>query len=163
MKYSKTQIDPELDMVLERVVTTSRRHIWAAWTRPELMIQWFTPGPWKTISAEIDLRPGGASKITMASPEGQEFPNIGCILECIENERLVFTDALEPGFRPSPTPFFTGVIELEDVPGGTLYRAIALHKDAADRQKHEAMGFMTGWGLALDQLVELMSHQENHR
>jgi len=93
----------------------------------------------------------------MASPEGQEFPNIGCILECVENERLVFTNTMEAGFRPSANPFFTGIIELEDVEGGTLYRAIARHKNAEDCQKHVAMGFHAGWGQALDQLLELMS------
>ncbi len=157
MSQYRTQIDPERDLVLERVVPTSRADVFAAWTKPELIIQWFVPKPWTITFAEMDLRPGGASKITMASPEGQEMPNVGCILECIPNERLVFTSALEPGFRPSPTPFFTGVIELEEVEGGTLYRAIAMHKDVEDRQKHEAMGFHTGWGLCLDQLVELMA------
>ena len=157
MSNSKTQIDPQRDLVLERVVPTSREDIWAAWTKPELIVQWFAPKPWTTNSAEIDLRPGGASKFTMASPDGQEFPNTGCVLESIENERLVFTSALEPGYRPSPTPFFTGVIELEEVQGGTLYRAIAMHKDSEDQQKHEQMGFHTGWGQCLDQLVELMS------
>ncbi len=157
MSYTKTQIDPQTDLVLERIVPISRQDIYAAWTKPDLIVQWFTPKPWTTTSAEMELRPGGASKITMSSPEGQEFPNVGCILECLENERLVFTDALVAGFRPSPKPYFTGVIELEDVEGGTLYRAIAMHKDAEDRQKHEEMGFQTGWGQALDQLVELMS------
>jgi uncharacterized protein YndB with AHSA1/START domain len=32
-----------------------------------------------------------------------------------------------------------------------------VHWTAADREKHEAMGFHEGWGQALDQLVELMS------
>ena len=157
ISHSKIHIDPQRDLVLERVVPISREDIWAAWTKPELIVQWFAPRPWSTKSAEIDLTPGGASKFTMTSPEGQEFPNVGCILECVENERLVFTSALEPGYRPSPTPFFTGVIELEDVEGGTLYRAIAMHKDTEDKQKHEQMGFHTGWGQCLDQLVELMS------
>jgi uncharacterized protein YndB with AHSA1/START domain len=157
MSKNRTQIDPDRDPVLERVVPTSRADIYAAWTTPELILQWFTPKPWKTTFAEIDLRPGGASKITMESPEGQQFPNVGCFLECVENERLVFTDAMEPGFRPSKEPFFTGIIELEDVEGGTLYRAIARHKDAETCQKHEAMGFQTGWGQCLDQLVELMA------
>jgi uncharacterized protein YndB with AHSA1/START domain len=157
MGHPKTEIDPRRDLVLERVVPTSREDIWAAWTSPELITRWFAPQPWLTTYAEIDLRAGGATKFTMVSPEGQEFPNVGCILECIENERLVFTSALEPGFRPSTTPFFTGVIELEDVEGGTLYRASAMHKDTEDQQKHEQMGFHTGWGQCLDQLVELMS------
>ena len=29
-----------------------------AWTEPELLVQWFTPKPWETPIAEVDLRPG---------------------------------------------------------------------------------------------------------
>jgi uncharacterized protein YndB with AHSA1/START domain len=32
-----------------------------------------------------------------------------------------------------------------------------MHQTAADREKHEKMGFHKGWGVALDQLVELMA------
>lgn len=35
----------------------------------------------------------------MLSPEGQEFPNLGCYLEIIPNEQLIWTNALEPGYR----------------------------------------------------------------
>ena len=47
----------------------------------------------------------------------------------------------------------TAIIEFEDHPGGTLYRAIAKHASPAGRQQHEDMGFYSGWGTALDQLV----------
>lgn len=37
----------------------------------------------------------------------------------------------------------------------TRYTAIAMHATAADRKRHEEMGFHEGWGKALDQLVDL--------
>ena len=49
------------------------------------------------------------------------------------------------------------IIELEPTAsGGTRYRAIAMHREPAERDQHAAMGFVDGWGSALDQLVELM-------
>ena len=39
--------------------------------------------------------------------------------------------------------------------GKTAYRAVALHRNAADRDTHEAMGFQEGWGKCADQLEEL--------
>lgn len=159
MSKSKFKIDPERDLFFERVVPLRRSEVYAAWTQPELIVQWFTPAPWKTKSSYIDLRPGGEATTVMVSPEGQEFPNTGCILECVENERFVFTSALGPGFRPLEGGFFTGVIELEDHPDGTLYRAIGIHGNVENCKKHEQMGFIEGWGKALDQLVALMTAQ----
>src|SRR5690242_2821697 len=93
--------NPSLDLVLERVVDVPRELVWSAWTTPEHIKKWFTPAPWTTIACEIDLRPGGAFRTTMRSPEGEEFPNVGCYLEVVPNERLVWTNALGPGFRPA--------------------------------------------------------------
>jgi uncharacterized protein YndB with AHSA1/START domain len=145
--------DPKLDLVLERVVDVPRDLVWAAWTKPEHLRKWFTPAPWTVSDCEIDLRPGGIFRTVMRSPEGKEFPNIGCYLEVVPNERLVWTDALLPGYRPAENPFLTAIITLEAQGKGTRYTAMAIHRDAAARQKHEEMGFHQGWGKALDQLV----------
>jgi uncharacterized protein YndB with AHSA1/START domain len=150
-----TQMNPKTDLLLERVVDVAPELVWAAWTQPEHLKKWFAPKPWTTVHCEIDLRPGGLCKTTMRSPEGQDFPNTGCYLEIIEHKKLVFTDSLGPDFRPSEHPFFTAVITLEPHGTGTKYSALAMHKDEATRHKHEEMGFHVGWGMCLDQLVEL--------
>jgi uncharacterized protein YndB with AHSA1/START domain len=156
--------DPRLDLVLERVVDVPSHLVWAAWTTPEHIKQWFTPAPWKTVDCEIDLRPGGIFRTVMRSPEGQEFPNTGCILEILPNEKLVWTSALAPGFRPvvalasQHVPFqFTAIIALEAQGSRTKYTATVIHGDEDACKKHEAMGFHHGWGKALDQLVALFS------
>jgi uncharacterized protein YndB with AHSA1/START domain len=149
--------DPRLDLLLERVVDVRPELVWAAWTVPEHIKVWFTPPPWKTIDCEIDLRPGGVFRTLMRGPDGHEITNVGCFLEIVPNRRLVWTVALEPGFRPSnPTfdvPAFTAVITIEPHGNGTKYRALAMHKDEASRNAHERMGFSEGWGKAFDQLV----------
>lgn len=160
------QFNPETDLKLERVVDLPAELIWKAWTSPELLKQWFCPKPWGVSDCQMDLRPGGRFYTVMLSPEGQTFPNEGCYLEVVPNKRLVWTDTLEAGFHPStrghltdgPTGFYmTGVIELEDLGNGkTRYSAYSLHAKADDAKKHEAMGFSQGWGIVLDQLVELM-------
>ncbi len=156
------QPDPKLDLVLERVVDVPRAFVWRAWTEPTLITQWFTPAPWQTIDAEVDLRPGGIFRTLMRSPEGEEFPDAGCILEVVEQRKLVWTGALSPGYRPrsaselaSAPVLFTAIIALEDDPEGTKYTATAIHGNEEARAKHDAMGFHVGWGMALDQLVAL--------
>lgn len=152
--------NPELDLVLERVVPVSPDRVWRAWTEPEQLKQWFCPRPWRTTECEIDLRPGGMFRTRMQSPEGEAMePNTGCYLEVVPNERLVWTGALGPGFRPEQhqpeVPVFTAIITIEPVEGGSKYTAIAMHRDPAGAAQHNAMGFHQGWGAALDQLVEL--------
>jgi uncharacterized protein YndB with AHSA1/START domain len=160
-------IDPDLDLVLERAVPVPPEKVWAAWTRPELLKQWFTPAPWKTLEVEIDLRPGGIFRTVMVSPEGEVMPaSPGCILEVVENRRLVWTSVLGPGYRPT-TPSggkdcdempFSAIIQMEPHGSGTKYTAIAIHPDPAGARKHAEMGFHEGWGAALDQLVALMQN-----
>ena len=107
------------------------------------------------------LRPGGAFWTVMRGPEGEEHAGAACYLEVVENRRLVWTDALEPGYRPSGSPFFTAVIEMEpDGNGGTRYRATAIHATEEARRQHEEMGFHDGWGTVLDQLVAAMKAEE---
>lgn len=159
--------DPDLDLVLERVVDVPPEKVWRAWTQPELLKKWFTPAPWQTVDCEIDLRPGGIFRTVMRSPEGKDMPHgIGCYLEVIENKRLVWTAALGPGFRPvKPSSadsdgcddlLFTAIISLEPHGKGTKYTAIAMHQDPEATRRHAEMGFNEGWGKALDQLVEVV-------
>ncbi len=76
-------------------------------------------------------------------------------------ERLVWTGALLPGYRPQKPgpeiPFtMTAIMAIAPTPsGGTTYTATVLHGDPDARRKHEAMGFHQGWSTALDQLVAL--------
>jgi len=148
--------DPELDLVLEREIDVPPELVWEAWTRPEHVRRWFAPAPWSVAECQIDLRPGGGFRTVMRSPEGELHPGVGCYLEIVENRKLVFTDALLPGYRPSEEPFFTAVVTLEPAGDGTRYVARAIHRDAEGRKKHEEMGFHEGWSAALDQLVDLV-------
>jgi uncharacterized protein YndB with AHSA1/START domain len=156
--------DPRLDLVLERTVDVPRELVWKAWTSPEHLKKWFTPAPWTTVDCEIDLRPGGIFRTVMRSPEGQDSINVGCYLEVVDNEKLVWTTGLGPGYRPSVASsgpgcegiLFTAVITLESQGKRTKYTALAIHADETDRKRHEELGFHDGWGAAFDQLVAMV-------
>lgn len=152
--------DPVLDLVLQRDLPVPPEAVWRAWTEPDLLVQWFTPKPWRTVAAEIDPRPGGIFRTEMAGPDGESGGGgTGCILEVVPERRLVWTGALLPEFRPSPVDddlVFTAVIEMQPIAGGTRYTATVRHATAQARDTHAEMGFEAGWGAALDQLVELL-------
>lgn len=144
------------DLVLTRVMDVPREKLYRAWTEPALMKQWFAPKPWTTPYVQTDLRSGGASNITMRSPEGQDHPMSGIYLEVVKNEKIVFTDAYTEGWAPSAKPFFTAIVTFEDIGGGkTKYTATARHWRTEDREAHEKMGFHEGWGICADQLEAL--------
>ena len=143
------------ELVLTRLIAAPRRSLYRCWTEPELLKRWFTPPPYRTVRAELDLRPGGSNLIVMQGPDGTEFPNRGIYLEIVENERLVFTDAYVSAWEPSEKPFMTVIITFADEAGGTRYTALVRHWSAADREAHEKMGFHEGWGIAADQLAAL--------
>jgi uncharacterized protein YndB with AHSA1/START domain len=162
---ASVQPDPRLDLVLERIVDMPPALVWAAWTEPKHILRWFTPAPWTTTHCTIDLRPGGLFHTVMRSPEGQEYPNNGCYLDIVPQQRLTWTNTLVAGFRPvDPAPvagsehcpfIFTATVALAPAGGGTRYTATVLHADEDSRKRHEAMGFREGWGTALDQLVAM--------
>jgi len=157
------QADPRRDLVFERVVDVPAPALWAGWTRPELLQQWFTPLPWQTVDCRIDLRPGGIFSTVMRGPEGQQFANLGCYLEIVDGRKLVWTSTLGPGYRPAPAVpagvasfQMTAIVALQAQGPRTRYTAVVLHADEAARERHEKMGFHVGWGKALDQLVALV-------
>ncbi len=148
--------DDPRDLVLRRHPDAPRAAIWRCWTEPELMKRWLTPKPWKTVEAEADLRPGGASRVKMRGPNGETSEAPGVYLEVVPGERLVFTDAFVDACTPAPKPFMTAILTLGDAEGGgTDYVARARHWTLEDRRRHEEMGFHDGWGKATDQLDEL--------
>jgi uncharacterized protein YndB with AHSA1/START domain len=147
---------PDRELTISLLLDAPREKIWRCWTEPELIKQWFAPKPWTTPKAEMDVRPGGASNITMASPEGQAFPNPGVYLEVIPNRKLSFTDAFTAGWIPKDgAPFMVGQIELSDEGGKTRYVATARHWSKEAREQHEQMGFEPGWTQCAHQLEAL--------
>jgi uncharacterized protein YndB with AHSA1/START domain len=156
-----TDVNPNLDLTLTRVIRAPRQAVWEAWTDPAKLEQWWIPSPARCQVVELDLRPGGAF-VTLYSEDGASFgPHVsGSFLDVLEGERLVFTDTLLGGWRPSEAPFMTAVITLRDHPEGTEYHAHVMHKSQADRDNHEQMGFYDGWGTVADQLAALVEQRE---
>jgi uncharacterized protein YndB with AHSA1/START domain len=148
------ELDPETDLELIRTLKTPRDLVWACWTQPEHLKQFFVPKPHTVTACNIDLRVGGAFDTTF-EVDGNEMVNAGVYLEIVEREKLVFSDAFSAGWKPAPDPFLTAIILLEDAEnGGTRYTAIARHRSAEARKSHEDMGFFEGWGTVVDQLED---------
>lgn len=152
--------DPKLDLSISRVIRAPRAAVWSAWTEPRNLEQWWVPKPALCSVLALEVRPGGAFA-TEISEDGSTFvPHMNaCFLDVAEGRRIVFTDALLGGWRPSDHGFITAVISLEDHPDGTEYLAHVMHKDGADRNRHAELGFYDGWGTVIGQLAALLERQ----
>ena len=148
--------DPKLDFAIERFIDAPARLVWEALTQPEHLKEWYMPREWGRVArAEMDVRPGGIFSIDIAV-NGQEVPNLGCFLEVVPMERLVWTSMLFPGYRPAvfdDIPI-TAIVTMESVGRGTRYVFTALHRNEADLAENRSSGFYQGTEIAIDQLVE---------
>jgi uncharacterized protein YndB with AHSA1/START domain len=79
-------------VVLTRVFDAPRALLWKAWTDPKMMAQWFGPRGFTSSVPELDVRVGGALRIVMHGPDGNDYPMKGVFREVIAPERLVFTN-----------------------------------------------------------------------
>ena len=150
-------VNPKLDLEFERFIEAPVRLVWEALTKPEHLKEWYMPREWgRVASAEMDVRPGGIFRIDITMGDGQEVPNLGCFLEAIPMERLVWTSMLFPGYRPAvfdDIPI-TAIVTMETEGTGTRYVFTALHRSEADLETNRTSGFYQGTEIAIDQLVE---------
>jgi uncharacterized protein YndB with AHSA1/START domain len=89
--------------VIERTYSASPQRIFAAWADPVAKRAWFVEGEgWDIQSYEIDFREGGSERSRFRFVKGEEtfgekifFGNETVFNEIIENERIVFTYAMD--------------------------------------------------------------------
>jgi len=149
-------IDPKLDFAIERFLDAPVHLVWEALTRPEHVKVWYMPRAWgRVAAAEMDVRPGGKFRVDIAVGDGPVVANLGCFLEVVPHERLIWTSMLFPGYRPAvfdDIPI-TAIVTMERVGAGTRYVFTALHRSEADLAQNRDSGFYQGTEIAVDQFV----------
>ncbi|MEU1524324.1 SRPBCC domain-containing protein [Nocardia rhamnosiphila] len=154
-------MNPDLDLSLHRVIRAPRGSVWNAWTDVGSLARWWLPAPARCRVERLEVRPGGAFVTRMSADGGDFVPHLdACFLMADERERLVFTTALDSGWRPATGEIvMTAEITLRDHPDGTDYHVLVRHGDPAARARHEELGFAHGWGTVTDQLTALVESE----
>ncbi len=83
------------ELVVTRILDAPRERVFKAWTDPEQIARWWGPQGFTTTSLEMDIRPGGAYRACMRSPEGTLYRRRGVYREIVAPERIAFTFAWE--------------------------------------------------------------------
>ncbi len=137
----------DLKLEIRRVIKARRSRVFASWTTPELMQQWFAPSGMRMANASADLRVGGEYRIEMRGVDDAEYVATGAYRKIVPNELLSFTfgNGCDPGSKETLV-----TITFRDFENGT--ELILIHEgfssaDAAAR--HER-----GWTGCLEKLEE---------
>ncbi len=94
---------PDREVFITRLLDAPRELVFAAWTDPAQLAEWFAPHGCSITIAELDVRVGGALRWGIVTPDGSVCLCAGTYREVIAPDRLVFSMALvdEQGHRIS--------------------------------------------------------------
>src|SRR3981189_895003 len=67
-----------------------RELVFAAWTDPKHLAQWWGPNGFTTTTSRFDFRPGGVWRFVMHGPDGRDYQNRITFIEVVKPERLVY-------------------------------------------------------------------------
>jgi len=133
----------ELKLSLSKWIRAERDRVFAAWTEPELMRQWFCPRDLTLVAAEADVRVGGRFHAAMSN--GTETYTVnGVYREVIAGQRLVFSHRWEEQHAVETLV----TVEFADRDGGTLVTLT----HAGFRNQESAKGHEGGWQSTLEHL-----------
>lgn len=137
-----TPVKPSL--TLKRRFKAPPERVFAAWTQPDQISQWFGPAGVKVTSAEFDARVGGTFRISATAPDGEKHQVGGVIREVVANRKLVYTWAWHT------TPERESLVTVEFKPDGEGTILTLTHEQFFDETARDRHQF--GWTGALDKL-----------
>src|SRR4051812_13247191 len=141
----------ERELVITRAFDAPARLVFEAWTKPELLEQWWAPksSGVPLLSCEADVRVGGKYRLVFGKSASETMAFFGQYLEVVPYSRLVWTNE-EGDAGESVT-----TVTFEEKAGQTLLVLHELHptKEALDI----AIGFGVGVIETFEQLDELLA------
>ncbi len=140
-------------LVITRIFDAPRDLVFKCWTDPEHMAKWHGPKGFTSTVLKNDLRPGGAYRIHMRGPDGDDHWTQGVFREIVEPERLVMVGSWADAEGNPTRPETVLTLTFEDVDGKTK---LTLHNSGFEsvsaRDSHRG-----GWSSSLDCLAEYLS------
>lgn len=132
--------------------------VWDAFTKPEILDQWWAPKPWLSKTKRMDFVVGGRRFYAMVSPEGEEHWSIQDFTSISPSTNFKFIDAfsdkdenINPAFPSSEWD-----LDFNEQSGTTTVKIKVKHKTLADLEQIIQMGFQEGFTMTLDELDKLL-------
>jgi uncharacterized protein YndB with AHSA1/START domain len=139
--------EQNLKLEIKRVINAPRDRVYAAWTDPAQLKQWFGPESVQTRDLVADARVGGEFRWDLVNSDGEEMTMRGKFRELQSGKKVVFTWKWEDD-EDWENRLSVVTVELSDRDGGTELRLV--HEQLPNEQSRD--GHNGGWNSALDKL-----------
>jgi len=144
--------DTKNSLTIRRTINASRQRVFAAWTQPEHLKNWWRANSnWTTEIADVDLQVGGKYRLGMRDPE-QAGPFVcgGEFIEITPPEKLVYTWSWES----SEMDVGETLVTVEFIDKGKATELVLTHQrfpnpEAASRHNQ-------GWSGCINNFVALL-------
>lgn len=132
--------------------------VWDAFTKQEILDQWWAPKPWVSKTKFMDFSVGGRRFYAMVSPEGQEHWSIQDFTAIEPKTNFKFIDAFSDKDQniAAELPGSDWNLDFSESEQVTTVRITVIHKTLADLEKIIGMGFQEGFTMTLNELDRLL-------
>jgi uncharacterized protein YndB with AHSA1/START domain len=141
----------KLSLEIRRFINAPRDRVYAAWTDPEQLRQWFGPENVQTRDIIADARVSGEFRWDLINPEGEEMTMRGEFRELQSNKKIVFTWQWDDD-EEWKNHISVVTVELSDREGGTEVRLI--HEQLPSEESRDRHS--EGWNSVLEKLEKFL-------
>jgi uncharacterized protein YndB with AHSA1/START domain/catechol 2,3-dioxygenase-like lactoylglutathione lyase family enzyme len=147
-------------VVINAEFDAERDLVWDAYTKPELLDQWWAPKPFMSRTKVMDFREGGRRFYAMVSPEGKERWAIQQYRSITPKTTFkLFNAFADENENPELPGSDWDLSFTED--GGRTTVSISIYNESLERlERMIEMGFKEGTGATFETLKELLARME---
>jgi uncharacterized protein YndB with AHSA1/START domain len=131
--------------------------VWDAYTKPELLDQWWAPKPWTSRTKVMDFKVGGWRFYAMVSPEGDERWAVQKYTSITPKTNFKLFNAFADKHENPELPGSDWDLNFSE-PDGTTRVSISIYNESLERlERMVEMGFVEGTKMQLKNLEELLA------
>jgi uncharacterized protein YndB with AHSA1/START domain len=131
--------------------------VWDAYTKQELLDQWWAPKPWASKTKIMNFEVGGRRFYAMVSPEGQERWSIQKYTSISPKTNFKFFNAFADKDENPELPGSEWDINFSEQNGKTKVSISIYNESLARLEKMIEMGFKEGFTMTLSYLEKLLA------
>jgi uncharacterized protein YndB with AHSA1/START domain len=135
--------------------------VWDAFTKQEILDQWWAPKPWSSKTKFMNFEVGGRRFYAMVSPEGQERWSIQKFTSISPTTNFKMSNAFADKDENPELPGSDWDLNFSEQNGTTKVSITIKNESLARLEKMLEMGFQGGFTMGLQQLDELLLTLKN--